>query len=61
MVVFPRIYGTELPLTRIDDPLHDREVGTADATQDNTRTDDTRISAVRPLISPALLQDELPV
>lgn len=48
-------------MTRIDDPLHDREVGTADATQDNTRTDDTRISAVRPLISPALLQDELPV
>jgi 3-deoxy-7-phosphoheptulonate synthase len=48
-------------LTRIDDPLHDREVGAADATQDNTRTDDTRISAVRPLISPALLQDELPV
>ena len=48
-------------MTRIDDPLHDREVGTADATQDNTRTDDTRISAVRPQISPALLQDELPV
>lgn len=48
-------------MTRIDDPLHDREVGAADATQDNTRTDDTRISAVRPLISPALLQDELPV
>ena len=48
-------------MTRIDDPQHDREVGTADSTQDNTRTDDTRISAVRPLISPALLQDELPV
>ncbi|GEM_PF-5754916 len=48
-------------MTRIDDPQHDREVGTADLTQDNTRTDDTRISAVRPLISPALLQDELPV
>ena len=48
-------------MTRIDDPLHDREVGAADSTQDNTRTDDTRISAVRPLISPALLQDELPV
>ncbi len=48
-------------MTRIDDPLHDREVGTADSTQDNTRTDDTRIGAVRPLISPALLQDELPV
>ena len=29
--------------------------------QDITRIDDTRIAAVRPLISPALLQDELPV
>ena len=46
---------------RIDDPLHDREAGSADATQDTTRIDDVRISAVRPLISPALLQDELPV
>lgn len=48
-------------MTRIDDPRHDHEVGTADATEDNTRIDDVRISAVRPLISPALLQDELPV
>ena len=48
-------------MTRIDDPLHDREVGAADSTQDITRIDDTRIAAVRPLISPALLQDELPV
>ncbi|MBV8122897.1 MAG: 3-deoxy-7-phosphoheptulonate synthase [Burkholderiaceae bacterium] len=32
-----------------------------DATHDSTRTDDTRIGAVRPLISPALLLDELPV
>ncbi|AOB27193.1 MULTISPECIES: 3-deoxy-7-phosphoheptulonate synthase [Bordetella] len=48
-------------MTRIDDPLHDREAGQADATQDTTRIDDVRIGAVRPLISPALLQDELPV
>ncbi|MCF2135424.1 3-deoxy-7-phosphoheptulonate synthase (plasmid) [Mycetohabitans endofungorum] len=31
-----------------------------DATQDTTRIDDVRIGAVRPLISPALLLDELP-
>lgn len=48
-------------MSAIDNPLHDREVGIADATQDTTRIDDTRIGAVRPLISPALLQDELPV
>jgi len=48
-------------MTRIDDPLHDREVGFADATHDTTRIDDVRIKAVRPLIAPALLQDELPV
>ena len=45
----------------IDNPSHDQEVGVADATQDTTRIDDVRIGAVRPLISPALLQDELPV
>ena len=46
----------------IDDPSRDREVGVADnVTQDTTRIDDVRIGAVRPLISPALLQDELPV
>jgi 3-deoxy-7-phosphoheptulonate synthase len=45
----------------IDNPTHDREVGVADETQDTTRIDDVRIGAVRPLISPALLQDELPV
>src|ERR1700738_4153309 len=48
-------------MTSIDNPLHDREVGLADPTQDTTRIDDVRIGAVRPLISPALLQDELPV
>ena len=48
-------------MSRIDNPSHDQEVGVADATQDTTRIDDVRIGAVRPLISPALLQDELPV
>jgi 3-deoxy-7-phosphoheptulonate synthase len=38
----------------------DFEVGSRDATRDTTRTDDTRIQAVRPLISPALLLDEQP-
>lgn len=45
----------------IDDSSHDRELGPADSTQDTTRIDDVRIGAVRPLISPALLQDELPI
>jgi 3-deoxy-7-phosphoheptulonate synthase len=48
-------------LNRIDNPSCDQEVGNADSTQDTTRIDDTRIGAVRPLISPALLLDELPV
>ncbi|PZP93063.1 MAG: 3-deoxy-7-phosphoheptulonate synthase [Variovorax paradoxus] len=48
-------------MTRIDDPTHDQEAGARDSTQDTTRIDDVRISAVRPLISPALLLDELPV
>ncbi|WP_254225714.1 3-deoxy-7-phosphoheptulonate synthase [Burkholderia gladioli] len=48
-------------MQNLDTPSHDREVGVADATQDTTRIDDVRIGAVRPLISPALLQDELPV
>ncbi|QGE23178.1 3-deoxy-7-phosphoheptulonate synthase [Bordetella holmesii] len=47
-------------MTRIDDAMHDREAGQADSTQDTTRIDGTRIGAVRPLISPALLLDELP-
>ena len=44
-----------------DDHQHDREVGSRDATRDTTLTDDTRISAVRPLISPALLLDQQPI
>jgi 3-deoxy-7-phosphoheptulonate synthase len=51
----------EPTLSRIDHPSRDREAGVADSTQDTTRIDDTRIGAVRPLISPALLLDELPV
>ena len=42
----------------LDDPRHDREAGSRDATRDTTRTDDTRIGAVRALISPALLLEE---
>ncbi|RQO62092.1 3-deoxy-7-phosphoheptulonate synthase [Paucibacter sp. KBW04] len=45
--------------------LNDRPLASSDeprvATADGTRTDDTRIGAVRPLISPALLLDELPL
>ncbi|HIE4839793.1 3-deoxy-7-phosphoheptulonate synthase [Burkholderia multivorans] len=48
-------------MQKLDNPTHDREVGVADATVDTTRIDDVRIGAVRPLISPALLLDELPV
>jgi len=44
-----------------DDPRHDREVGQRQATRDTTRIDDTRIEAVRPLITPALLAERLPV
>ena len=47
-----------------DDPRHDREVGQRAvpnvATRDTTRIDDTRIEAVRPLITPALLMEKLP-
>ncbi|MDP0972101.1 hypothetical protein Q6294_34805, partial [Klebsiella pneumoniae] len=39
----------------------DREIGSRDETRDTTRTDDTRIGAVRALISPALLLEELPI
>ena len=48
-------------MTRIDDPRHDREAGVRDATLDTTRIDDTRIAAVRALVSPAVLLEELPV
>ncbi|HEY4957073.1 MAG TPA: 3-deoxy-7-phosphoheptulonate synthase [Caldimonas sp.] len=48
-------------MSTIDDPFHDREVGARDSTLDTTRIDDVRISAVRPLITPALLQERVPV
>ena len=46
---------------RIDDPAHDREAGSRDATLDTTRIDDTRIAAVRALVAPAVLLEEQPV
>src|SRR5450755_4172977 len=48
-------------MSTLDDPLHDREIGTRDSTLDTTRIDDVRIGAVRPLITPALLQERVPV
>jgi len=45
----------------LDDPGHDHEVGQRLATRDTTRIDDTRIEAVRPLMTPALLLERLPV
>ena len=45
----------------IDNPRHDREAGLAQPTLDTTRIDDTRIAAVRALVSPAVMLDDLPV
>ena len=45
----------------LDDPSHDREAGSRDSTLDTTRIDDVRIGSVRPLITPALLQERVPV
>ena len=47
-------------MNKLDDHQHDREVGSRDGTNDTTLTDDTRIGAVRALISPALLLDQQP-
>jgi len=48
-------------MTHLDDPFHDAEIGSRDSTLDTTRIDDVRIGAVRPLITPALLQERVPV
>lgn len=48
-------------MPNLDDPLHDAEIGSRDSTIDTTRIDDVRISAVRPLMTPALLQERVPV
>ena len=48
-------------MTRLDDAFHDREIGARDSTLDTTRIDDVRIGAVRPLMTPALLQERVPV
>ena len=45
----------------IDDQRHDSEAGHRDATLDTTRIDDVRIAAVRALVAPAVLLEELPV
>ena len=47
-------------MSTLDDHRHDREVGRRHGTRDVTRIDDTRIEAVRPLITPALLMETLP-
>ena len=47
-------------MPRLDDPLHDAEIGSRDSTLDTTRIDDVRIGAVRPLLTPALLQERVP-
>ena len=48
-------------MTLPDDWQHDREIGVQSGTTlDTTRVDDVRIGAVRPLISPALLLDDMP-
>ncbi|SCK13006.1 3-deoxy-D-arabinoheptulosonate-7-phosphate synthase [Variovorax sp. HW608] len=48
-------------MSTIDDPFHDAEAGSRDSTLDTTRIDDVRIRAVRPLLTPALLQERVPV
>jgi len=48
-------------MSAVDDSRNDREAGSRDATLDTTRIDDTRIAAVRALVAPAVLLEELPV
>ena len=52
-------------MNQLDTPQLDSEAGPrgemTDATLDTTRIDDTRIKAVRALVSPAVLLEELPV
>ena len=51
--------------TRYNVMLHrsksEHHTGMTSSTHDTTRIDDTRISAVRPLLTPALLQETLPI
>jgi 3-deoxy-7-phosphoheptulonate synthase len=48
-------------MAQAHDIHHDREAGSKGGTLDTTRIDDVRIGAVRPLITPALLQERVPV
>src|SRR5947209_18355988 len=50
-----------LRMSALDDARRDREVGSRNSTLDTTRIDDVRIGAVRPLITPPLLQERVPV
>jgi 3-deoxy-7-phosphoheptulonate synthase len=56
MSTVERTAGDTLPDRRLD-----RESGERDATLDTTRIDDVRIGAVRALVSPAVLLEDLPV
>jgi 3-deoxy-7-phosphoheptulonate synthase len=47
-------------MTTHSPPRHDRDATRHDATLDTTRVDDTRIAAVRALVSPAVLLEDLP-
>ena len=56
-----RVASNLTAMPKLDDPYHDTEAGERFSTRDTTRIDDTRIDAVRPLITPALLMESLPV
>jgi len=58
------VSGTPLGKLRAHPSPHSpcgREIGVRDCTLDSTRIDDVRIGAVRDLITPALLQQRMPV
>ena len=61
LLTFRPVLLPRLTMKTLDDPLHDQEIGARDSTVDTTRIDDVRIGAVRPLITPALLQERVPV
>src|SRR5690349_17035057 len=56
---YPRLAGRRKTIRPMN--THAHPVAQAQYTQDTTRIDDTRIKAVRPLLTPALLQEWLPV
>ena len=60
-IILPVTPPATLPMNPPDEARHDREAGSRDSMLDTTRIDDVRIGAVRPLITPALLQERVPV